>query len=742
MMLMSMDCKRLSRVGHRWIVALCLAVSAPLAWAAVDESDLLPVEQAFALSAEAPARDLAEVRFAIAPGYYLYRHRLGLAAVDNSMQLAPFSVPDGEPKHDEFFGDVETYRESLTLSQLLPELPASTQSLELEVRYQGCADIGICYPPQRTRVTLRLPPGGSLGTVAPADFADTSPRVSGLSLGVPGGGSLLAGNAQDALPEDEAFRFEAIATAPDQMLVRFTIAPGYYLYRDKTRLRTDAEGITLLTPEWPPAQAHEDAHFGQVQVYFQSFELPVPMARSNTDAHSITLNAEYQGCKDQGICYPVMRRALKVELPAGEGTRALMAVGADASAPDDPPMGIAAALLAALLGGLILNLMPCVLPILSLKALGLAKGAHGPGYARRHAIWYTVGVLVSFAVLGLAILGLRSGGAALGWGFQLQQPGFVALLVYIMLAIGLSMSGVIAFGASLGGLGQSLTEDEGAKGAFFTGVLATVVASPCTAPFMGGALAYAMAQPPMLALAIFLSLGLGLALPFLLIGFIPGLADRLPRPGAWMETLKQALAFPMYLTGVWLLWVLGHQVGMDGAGAVLAGGVAVAMALWWFERHREHSRLRRWAPVLLLIAVAAWPLRFVAGLDASAISTRTAAADIGEVYSAERLAELQAAGKPVFVNMTADWCATCKVNERLVFSGEAFPAALKASGAVYLKGDWTNEDPEISAFLKRFRAVGVPLYVVFPASGGKARVLPALLSQATVEEALTWAAAQ
>ncbi|MCB1612139.1 MAG: protein-disulfide reductase DsbD N-terminal domain-containing protein, partial [Xanthomonadales bacterium] len=217
-----MDCKRLSRVGHRWIVALCLAVSAPLAWAAVDESDLLPVEQAFALSAEAPARDLAEVRFAIAPGYYLYRHRLGLAAVDNSMQLAPFSVPDGEPKHDEFFGDVETYRESLTLSQLLPELPASTQSLELEVRYQGCADIGICYPPQRTRVTLRLPPGGSLGTVAPADFADTSPRVSGLSLGVPGGGSLLAGNAQDALPEDEAFRFEAIATAPDQMLVRFT----------------------------------------------------------------------------------------------------------------------------------------------------------------------------------------------------------------------------------------------------------------------------------------------------------------------------------------------------------------------------------------------------------------------------------------------------------------------------------------------------------------------------------------
>ena len=372
--------------------------------------------------------------------------------------------------------------------------------------------------------------------------------------------------------------------------------------------------------------------------------------------------------------------------------------------------------------------------------MGLAQGAHASGYARRHAIWYTAGVLLSFAVLGLAILALRSGGAALGWGFQLQQPAFVGLLVYVMLAIGLSMSGVIAFGASWGGLGHNLTEDEGAKGAFFTGVLACVVASPCTAPFMGGALAYAMAQPAWLALAIFLALGLGLALPFLLIGFIPGLAAKLPRPGVWMETLKQALAFPMYLTGVWLLWVLGHQVGMDGAGAVLAGGVALAMALWWFERHREHSMLRRWGLVLALLAIAAWPLRFVAGLDASAISSRGAALNVSEVYSVERLSQLQAEGRPVFVNMTADWCATCKVNERLVLSTDAFRAALEANGVAYLKGDWTNEDPAITAFLQRFKAVGVPLYVVFPANGSKPKVLPALLSKGGVAEAMAWSA--
>lgn len=723
-----------------------------IATAAVDESDLLPVEQAFALTATAPARDRVELSFAIAEGYYLYRHRLGVAMVGGQPGLDPFSVPDGKKKVDEFFGEVETYRTSLTLTQTLPELPSGTDSVQLEVKYQGCADIGICYPPQRTKLTVQLPAGVSVGAATPAAWPNSTPNTSGLSLGMPGHAGALTDSPQDALPEDEAFKFEAIPVGPDRILVRFTIAPGYYLYRDKTRFSSAAPGVRPLAPEWPPAKTHTDAHFGEVQVYFESIEVPLPIARDSGAAQSITLNAEYQGCKDQGICYPVMRRSLALELPAGAGVDEAAAIraggqqdtdsnsfgGAEVDA--DPPMGIAAALLAALLGGLILNLMPCVLPILSLKAMGLAQGAHASGYARRHAIWYTAGVLVSFAGLGLAILALRSGGAALGWGFQLQQPAFVGLLVYVMLAIGLSMSGVIAFGASWGGLGHNLTEDEGAKGAFFTGVLACVVASPCTAPFMGGALAYAMAQPAWLALAIFLSLGLGLALPFLLIGFIPGLAAKLPRPGVWMETLKQALAFPMYLTGVWLLWVLGHQVGMDGAGAVMAGGVALAMALWWFERHRQHSRLRRWGLVLALLAIAVLPLRFVAGLDASAISSRGAAADVSEVYSVERLAELQAQGRPVFVNMTADWCATCKVNERLVLATDAFRAALKDNGVAYLKGDWTNEDPAITAFLQRFKAVGVPLYVVFPANGGKPRVLPALLTQGGVAEAMAWSA--
>ncbi|MFO1493556.1 MAG: protein-disulfide reductase DsbD [Lysobacterales bacterium] len=740
---------------------MSLMSSRPLAWLgllalltgvapahALSEADLLPVDEAFAVSTTVPARDLLEVRFAIADGYYLYRHRLALSAPSSGLTLPPFQVPDGEKKTDEFFGDVETYHQDLTLSQTLPPLPPEQSTLQVELRYQGCADAGICYPPQKKLLTLTLPPAPA-GALAPSSFPNPAPAVGGLSLGAPAAAG-LPGASQDALPEDQAFRYEAIAIAPGEILVRFTMAPGYYLYRDKTVFSTPSSGIRLGTPAWPVATPHADEHFGEVQVYFGTAEVPLPVARDSTAAQSITLMAEYQGCKDQGICYPVMRRELPVALPAGSGASLPAVASAGAAAVDagaapsaTPQLSLGAALLLALLGGLILNLMPCVLPILALKALGLAKSAHGPGYARRHAIWYTIGVLVSFGVLGMAILGLRAGGEALGWGFQLQQPAFVGLLVYVMLAVALSMSGVIAFGASWGGLGHTLTEDEGIKGAFFTGVLACVVASPCTAPFMGGALAYAIAQPPAVALAVFLTLGLGLALPFLLIGFIPALGDRLPRPGAWMETLKQALAFPMYLTGVWLLWVLGHQVGMDGAGAILAGCVALAMALWWFERHRQVSRLRRWGLVLVLLAIAAWPLRFVAGLDASAISSRNGpAASIAQVYSSDLLEQLRQQGRPVLVNMTADWCATCKVNERLVLSTDAFQALLKETHTAYLKGDWTNADPAITEFLQRFKAVGVPLYVVYPADGGAPEVLPALLTAGTVEQALKQAAAR
>jgi len=264
-----------------------------------------------------------------------------------------------------------------------------------------------------------------------------------------------------------------------------------------------------------------------------------------------------------------------------------------------------------------------------------------------------------------------------------------------------------------------------------------VVASPCTAPFMGTALAFAFTASPATAIAVFLALGLGLALPFLLIGWVPALATRLPRPGAWMETLKQVLAFPMYLTAVWLLWVLAKQRGADAIGLVLAGAVLMALGLWWWEKARWAGRRTRWL-ALALALVALWPVWAVQELPGHGRDPATDA-DGAVPYSAETLARYRAEGRVVFVNMTADWCVSCMANERTVLSRDDFRAALAAADAVYMKGDWTDVDPAITAFLESHGAVGVPLYVVYPRRGEPHR-LPTLLTLDMVREALAEAA--
>jgi len=399
-------------------------------------------------------------------------------------------------------------------------------------------------------------------------------------------------------------------------------------------------------------------------------------------------------------------------------------------------VGLLAALTLAFLGGLILNLMPCVLPMLSIKAIGLLESGEDPTKARRHALAYTAGVLCSFATIGLAIVTLRSAGHAFGWGAQLQQPLFVGVLVCVMVAVGLSMSGVVQFGTSFGNLGQGLVSRSGWTGDFFTGVLAVAVASPCVAPFMGTALAYAFAAPMLAALLVFLALGLGLALPFLLLGFIPALGSLLPRPGAWMDTLKQVLAFPMYLTAVWLIWVLAHQRGADAVGLVLIASVLLAMTLWWFERSRSRGAVSK-ALVIALGLLVALPLYQLTQLPAMA---ENGTPETGVVaYTPAKLAELRAANTPVFVDMTADWCITCKANEHAVLDTSAFQALLQRTGTVYMKGDWTDVNPTIEAFLKQYNSPGVPLYVVFPKNGGEGKQLPNVLTAAIVEKALNGA---
>ncbi|TDK22714.1 cytochrome C biogenesis protein [Luteimonas aestuarii] len=789
--------------AHRWWLACLLALVLPAAPAlAIDEGDLLPVDEAFVLSARALARDRIEVDWRIAEGYYLYRHRTAVQVQGGGFDAQPLQLPPGTPYTDEFFGDVETYRARLTAT-LPGTAEAAASTVRLQVRYQGCADLGVCYPPQTRTLQVRLP-------AAAAASGDTGFAALGRTLSGGSAASSLLGVRADGtadalpLPPERAFVFEAIPGDGNTVLMRFTPAKGYYLYRDRNSFRLEGmAGISAGTPRWPRGVAHHDDHFGDVTVYFDAVDVPLPVRRSVAEAADVTLTATFQGCQAEGICYPPMTRSVRLSLPPGRvetpddvaAARAAEAAStavepmlplaevpttasADASAAGDtaaarpdgttiaaspgvesdpdasadnavrtaapslaatfPAGGLFGALLLALLGGLLLNLMPCVLPILSLKALGLAQSGESRKRARGHALWYTAGVLVAFAAIGLLALALRATGQALGWGFQLQQPWFVAALVYLMFAVGLSLSGVFSLGGGVGTLGSALATRSGPVGDFFTGVLACVVASPCIAPFMGGALAFAFASSAWLALAVFLMLGLGLALPFLLIGFVPALANRLPKPGPWMDTFKRALAFPMYLTAVWLAWVLGKQRGVDAMALVAVGLALFALALWWRERQRFGSASGAGRVLALVLLVASlWPIARVGTLPPPA----RAVAEEGTVaYSAERLQALRDEGRVVFVNMTADWCVTCKANERRVLARAPFREALQAADATYMVGDWTDVDDHIGAYLARHNAVGVPLYVVYPASGSDGEVLPAILTDDIVVSALQRAA--
>lgn len=404
-------------------------------------------------------------------------------------------------------------------------------------------------------------------------------------------------------------------------------------------------------------------------------------------------------------------------------------------------MPIATVFLFALLGGVILNLMPCVFPILSLKVLSLAvRGDTSLREQRLHGLAYAAGVILAFLSLAVVLLTLQASGAAIGWGFHLQKPWFVGALVFLFFVMGLSMSGVVEFGTSIMGVGGQLQEKDGYSGSFFTGVLASVVASPCTAPFMGAALGFAFTQSMPVALTVFFALGFGMALPFLVLSFVPALARLMPRPGAWMLTFKQILAFPLYATVVWLLWVLGQQTSIDAMALVIAACVLLAFAAWLYQYRHSHAGFWRHASMLLILLCLAASFSVLRSplLVARTVSTEVGSSENYEVYSAARLATLRAEGKPVFVNMTAAWCITCLVNERIALSTDEVTVAMAEKGIIYLKGDWTNNDPEITAVLKQYETSGVPLYLMFPADTLKpAEKLPQILTEGILIDAMS-----
>jgi thiol:disulfide interchange protein DsbD len=393
--------------------------------------------------------------------------------------------------------------------------------------------------------------------------------------------------------------------------------------------------------------------------------------------------------------------------------------------------------LLALIGGVVLNLMPCVFPILSLKALSFAGRGGDRAGMRRDGLIYASGVVITFLAVAGLLMGVRASGAQVGWGYQLQSPAVVAALAALMFVIGLVLAGVFELGTSLtrlGGLGGS-----GEGSAFLTGVLATVVATPCTAPFMGAAVGAALVRPAVEGLIIFGALGIGMAAPYVALCFWPALTQRLPRPGRWMETFKQVLAFPMFGVAIWLVWVFGLQTGMGGATRLLFGLLLLAFAGWLIGRWPATviTTRKRWATRALATCAVATAL--VTGIAATTAET-TPAADADdsaavkwEPWSAAAIDEHRNAGRAVFVDFTAAWCISCQVNERVALDAPSVRQAFAERDVALMKADWTRRDANITSALATFGRSGVPLYVYYPANRtAEPVVLPALLTPAIV----------
>ena len=458
------------------------------------------------------------------------------------------------------------------------------------------------------------------------------------------------------------------------------------------------------------------------------FRLLVPMA-DPVNATIKSVDGVLVASSGWGSAYAGRAIAISAPLATSSGASpAAVSVGNGSIAPASDSLGLFAALLFALAGGLLLNLMPCVFPVLGIKIMGFAQYAKSePALLKKQGIAFLFGVLVSFWILAGILIGLRSAGESIGWGFQLQSPLFVTLLAMLFMLMALNLSGVFEMGLRVqSAAGNLVTPGKRSTlvDAFFSGVLATVVATPCTAPMMGAALGFTLSQPALLSILVFTAIGLGMALPVFTLSLFPQWLRFLPKPGDWMVTLKQFLAFPLFATVAWLAWVLGSQRGNDGIAQLLFGLVVLALAAWLYG-HWQISKPLRAICVGMLVAICglaiAWPESTRSGASDNAMEN-------GWVpFSTQKIAALRAQNKAIFVDFTATWCITCQVNKRVALNQESVVKRFKELDIVRMKADWTVKDPEITQALAEFGRNGVPLYVFYP-PGGEPRILPEVLT--------------
>ncbi len=585
-------------------------------------------------------------------------------------------------------------------------------------------------------LAFTLPPGSAAGPVrwpAPARVAEgdlvayayhgdvllpvaIQPSAAPLSLHVHA--SWLA--CRDlCVPEDADFTLELPAgqPSPSAQAPLFAAAAASSPVAAPFQAAIDQAGTLSLSGSGLPADVREATFFPSEDGRVETSGPQQPLARAGV----LRLRLSLGGQANPGADLPGV-----VALQDTAGSLHVYAITARWQAGAGPGQPAAALLLLALAGGLLLNLMPCVFPILAMKAMALARMSGGNRRAiRAQAASYTLGVVAAFTMLGAAFVALRQTGQAVGWGFQFQSPVFVTAVAWLLFATGLNMSGVFSVGQPAAGAGQSLAGRQGHLGSFFTGLLAVVVATPCTASFMGAAIAGALTASTPLALLVFATMGIGLAAPYAAIAAVPDAASLLPRPGRWMATLQQLLAFPMYAAAVWLLWVVSQQSGPGGVLVTGAGLLGTGFAAWLLRTAQAASgRGRRWGHGLAIAAAFGTAALLFIGAGPSEPS---------EPFTAARLAELRSEGRPVFVNMTAAWCLSCLVNEQVALAPHAVQRAFAQAHVAYLKGDWTRKDAAISDFLRQNGRDGVPLYL-FYAPGQPAAVLPQLLSERTMLE--------
>lgn len=603
----------------------------------------------------------------------------------------------------------------------------------VRLAFAGAWLAGICLS-----LTLSAPLAAAvdntfLNDAAPSGQLNSSPTASSSSIKSTLTSTSLSGSDQ-FLPVEQAYQ-PTPGIDGQELVIDWYIAPGYYLYKHRFAITPTEAGRAARPLELtfqPGRFIYDDYYDKDLEVFYTATQVRATLPTTDlsvnpsTGGSTITVAITSQGCADAGLCYPPRTEYLSIN--RGDGSAEFIGppstgspVISDAQNElSGQTVNMAVILVFALLGGIILNLMPCVFPVLSIKVMATTAAHLGDHNKHVHSLAYSAGIILSFMAIAAVMLGLRGSGQAIGWGFQLQSPIFVALLAYLLFVIAQSFSGQLTIGGSWMNLGQNFTRSTTVSGSFMTGVLATVVASPCTAPFMGTALGVALTQSAGVSMAIFAALGLGMALPFLALSWIPGLMEKLPAPGPWMNTFSQLLAFPLYASVIWLLWVLGRQTGVDHAIVVSLGVLLLAFAIWL----HNHSKNIISKGVLALSLAAALSL----AINQESIDQEP----LWQPYSPEALSALRDQNRAVFINLTADWCITCLANEKIALSSDAFRAALKRQDITYLKGDWTNNNPGITRLLNEHGRSGVPLYLYYDAMGNPAKILPQLLSEKVV----------